>query len=491
MLAYRFVPVGDFLKRVKVSVLATLLSLFWQTSTDDAWARKHSTTSHSTVVSSHHVGTVHATTVSLHHGRSSSSGSRHGHHVVTEYEGSHKHIAIVASGHRGRHHEAVEHVASKPKTRYAYPLGIFMLKPPDFEKTPFNPEVASQIQRSFNSGYADSNPARSLVRAGLVSYHPLHGGIFWRREPVKYIIMHSTETGVPQVASRVIDSWGSMGRRHAGAQYVVDRDGTIYQAVDPDLATVHINIFKTLPGINNDNSIGIEMCHCGHQDYPYEQRQAVIKLVTYLQDRYKVDDDNIITHRYAQQGDHTDPVYFDFEGFLAEKTRFRNKAIAYRVSKINSEPLNIPDAVETSTTAAATTLLQPHTSIAIPAVKVNTQTTTTVTRTTSGAPSVSTTHPAVPLLPVQVVTPIESAGPPQAKVDSVESDSGSTTTYTWSSKSGKNQMPATLRGPIEVAPEDLRNLGKPAVNDKGNSVPAPEPGQVPGGTSGEMKFVVH
>ena len=478
------------MKRVKVSVLATLLSLCWQTLTDDAWARRHSTVAHSTAVSSHHSGTAHATTVS-HHSHSSSSVSRHGHHIVTEYIGSHRRTTVVASGHHGRHHEVAEHVAAKPKTRYAYPIGIFMLKPPDFEKAPFNAEVASQIQRSFNSGYADNNPARSLVRAGLVSYHPLHGGIFWRREPVKYIIMHSTETGVPQVAPRVIDSWGSMGRRHAGAQYVVDRDGTIYQAVDPDLATVHINIFKTLPGINNDNSIGIEMCHCGHQDYPYEQRQAVIKLVTYLQDRYKVDDDNIITHRYAQQGDHTDPVYFDFEGFLAEKCRFRNKAIAYRVSKINSEPLNIPGVVEAGTTAAATTLLQPHTSIAIPAVKVTTQTTTTVTRTRSGAPSVSSSHPVVPPLSVQVVTPIESASPPQAKVDSVESDSGSTTTYTWSSKSGKNKMPATLRGPIEVVPDDLRSLNKPVVNDRTNSVPAPEPGQEPNSGSEEMKFIIH
>ena len=93
-----------------------------------------------------------------------------------------------------------------------------------------------------------------------------------------------------------------MGIRHPGAQYVVDRDGAIYQAVDPELATVHINIFKTLPGINNDNSIGIEMCHTGKQDYPEPQRRSVSKLVTYLQERYKVPDENIVTHRYAQQG---------------------------------------------------------------------------------------------------------------------------------------------------------------------------------------------
>jgi hypothetical protein len=222
------------------------------------------------------------------------------------------------------------------------------MHPPDFERTPLPSDVSNKISRSFHQGYADSYTARSLVRAGIVSYHPLRGGIFWRREPVKYIIMHSTETGIPISAQRVIESWSSSGLRHAGAQYVVERDGTIFQAVDPDLGTVHINIFKTLPGINNDNSIGIEMCHTGHQDYPAAQQESVVKLVSYLQERYKVSDANVITHRYAQQGDHTDPVNFDWDGFIASKNSFRNRAIAYKVRKIKD------DVRDWSTTAAST-----------------------------------------------------------------------------------------------------------------------------------------
>jgi len=216
-----------------------------------------------------------------------------------------------------------------------------MLHPPEFERDQLPVEVSSKIARSFEEGRADEFAARSLVRAGVVSYHPLHGGIFWRREPVKYIIVHSTETGIPMGAARVIDSWGSSGRRHAGAQYVVDRDGTIFQSVDPDLATVHVNVFKTLPGINNDNSIGIEMCHTGHQTYPQEQRQSVIHLVSYLQDRYKVPDANVVTHRYAQRGDHTDPVNFDWEQFLADKDRFHYQALAYKVDRIQQESANL------------------------------------------------------------------------------------------------------------------------------------------------------
>ncbi len=209
-------------------------------------------------------------------------------------------------------------------------------------------------------------------------------------------------------AQRVIDSWGSAGLRHAGAQYVVDRDGTIFQAVDPDLATVHVNVFKTLPGINNDNSIGIEMCHAGHQNYPREQRDAVIKLVAYLQERYKVQDANIVTHRYAQRGDHTDPVNFDFDEFLAEKDHFRNQAIAYKVNHVqeDSAKWNVPAVEETVTT---------------------TTTTTTTTPAQIVVPSQS---------PIRAITP-HPAPPPVSR---------------------QNPNRADLRGPIEMDPALLENL---------------------------------
>jgi hypothetical protein len=222
----------------------------------------------------------------------------------------------------------VKKAAAKP--RYAYPLELFMMNPPEFDRTPLPEETAAKIRKEFDRGIADRHHPNQLVRSGIVSYYPLRGGIFKRREQVKYIIVHSTETGPPVSAKSVIDAWSSLGRRHAGAQYVVERNGQIYQSCEPDLATVHVNIFKTLPGINNDNSIGIEMNHTGRQNYPPEQRESVKKLVAYLQERYHVLNENVITHRYAQQGDHTDPVAFDFEAFLAQKDEFRNSALAIK-----------------------------------------------------------------------------------------------------------------------------------------------------------------
>jgi hypothetical protein len=369
------------------------------------------------------------------HGQSTAHGAGAHHKGETRISSRHhKGSSVIAEAHHGRHHGKHEHAVahSAPKTRYAYSASLFMAKPPDFEQTPFGNNISDQIEQAFEHGTADSYPARALVRAGVVHYHPLHGGIFWRREPVKYIIMHSTEPGVNQSAPRIIDSWSSMGIRHPGAQYVVDRDGSIYQAVDPELATVHINIFKTLPGINNDNSIGIEMCHTGKQDYPKAQRESVSKLVTYLQERYKVPDENIVTHRYAQQGDHTDPVNFDWDGFISDKNRLRTRAIAMRINKINEEARHLPDfdASTTESPGATTFLLQPH-------MEIKTTTLTPATKDASGKKSpstktVSTTTFSLPPSPVTVITPSD----PTAVRD-------------------------PMRGPIEVDPTVVRQLSYP------------------------------
>ena len=354
---------------------------------------------------------------------SAAAGTSSHKHAVAHLLRGVRHTALAATGHRGRHHgkQVTAHIA--PKTRYAYSASLFMPKPPDFEQTPLAPALAEQVERAFEQGTADSYPTRTLVRAGIIHYHPLHGGIFWRREPVKYIVMHSTEPGIDQSAPRIIDSWNSMGIRHPGAQYVVGRDGSIYQAVDPELATVHVNIFKTLPGINNDNSIGIEMCHYGHQDYPKPQRESVTKLVTYLQERYKVPDENVITHRYAQQGDHTDPVYFDWDGFVSDKSRLRTRAIAMRVNKINEEARQMPefDPSASMPAPATTFLLEPH-------LQIKSTSTTATVKNESGKKVTET----------KTVTTTTTVPLPAGSADA-------------------------LRGPIEVDPGMVRQLSTPML----------------------------
>jgi N-acetyl-anhydromuramyl-L-alanine amidase AmpD len=116
--------------------------------------------------------------------------------------------------------------------------------------------------------------------------------------------------------------------RHPGAQFVVDRDGIIYSTTDPDMATVHINTSKTLPGYTNDNSVGIEIVRAGSQRYTQVQLDSVMYLVSYLQSHYHVIDTNVTTHHHVQPSDRSDPVGFDLLAFQKAKVEFDATAIA-------------------------------------------------------------------------------------------------------------------------------------------------------------------
>src|SRR5262249_26234411 len=118
---------------------------------------------------------------------------------------------------------------------------------------------ASRIKRMFEVGKGSSCSPAVMLAAKVFVAKPLVGGIFKRSGPVTYIIVHSTETATEADATRVVRSWNNRGLRHPGAQYIVDREGTIYQTVDPAMGSVHVNSSCTRFGVSNDNSIGIEI----------------------------------------------------------------------------------------------------------------------------------------------------------------------------------------------------------------------------------------
>ena len=106
------------------------------------------------------------------------------------------------SSHRSRSRKA-----SKPRApKYAYPYDFFMMDAPAFDRTPISQDKSSEIMRQFVRGQAGHHPAATMVQAGIFKYHALKGGIFHRREPVKYIIMHSTETGNPTSSACLIST---------------------------------------------------------------------------------------------------------------------------------------------------------------------------------------------------------------------------------------------------------------------------------------------
>ncbi len=192
----------------------------------------------------------------------------------------------------------------------------------------FTPMPSSAVAQSFQQGLGGNCSYEQLVSAKVFESNPLHGSVFKRQARVRYIILHSTETGSPADARRVIQSWNNRGLRHPGAQFVVDRNGTICSTTNPDMATVHIDTSKTLAGYSNDNSVGIEIVRSGKQQYTRSQLDSVTCLVSYLQEHYGVPDSNVTTHHHVQPSDRSDPVGFDLVAFEADKSALRRPALA-------------------------------------------------------------------------------------------------------------------------------------------------------------------
>lgn len=200
---------------------------------------------------------------------------------------------------------------------------------PSLMQTPMTKEQRSAIAAQFYAGNAGHHSPALLTNSGVFVSQPMRGGIYKRRQQVQYIIVHSTETARPANGPRVIASWSNRGLRHPGAQFVVDRDGTIYSTVDPQYATVHVDTRRTITGINNDNTIGIEIVHTGAQKYTPVQMRAVSCLVAYLQNRYNVSDDRIQSHHHVQPSDRSDPVNFDWQTFELAKSQLGGNQTAW------------------------------------------------------------------------------------------------------------------------------------------------------------------
>ncbi|MFN8555750.1 MAG: N-acetylmuramoyl-L-alanine amidase [Candidatus Obscuribacterales bacterium] len=202
------------------------------------------------------------------------------------------------------------------------------------------PVPPSAISRSFERGTAGDYTWDDLVAAGVFENDPLRGSIYKRQGRVKYIILHSTETASPADARRVILSWNNRGLKHPGAQFVVDRDGTICSTTNPDLVVIHIEPSRALSGYSNDNSIGIEIVRSGRQEYTRVQLDSVNRLVAYLQSHYAVPNANVTTHQHVQPSDRSDPVNFNMVAFESEKSALQAAAVAFKgKDQSRSEPL--------------------------------------------------------------------------------------------------------------------------------------------------------
>ena len=73
-----------------------------------------------------------------------------------------------------------------------------------------------------------------------------------RRKPPSFIVIHHTTTSSPP---KTLNTWPPRGTREASTHYEIDKDGTIYQYLDP---ATKVAWHTAMKGVNG-NSIGIDL----------------------------------------------------------------------------------------------------------------------------------------------------------------------------------------------------------------------------------------
>ena len=108
----------------------------------------------------------------------------------------------------------------------------------------------------------------------------------------KYIVIHYVG-GQSSTAKNNVDYFYG-GDRQASAHYFVD-DTSIWQSVEDNKGAWHVGNTRT--EVNNQNSIGIEMCCMGANLMVTEKTEAnTIELVRYLMKKYNIPIANVRTH---------------------------------------------------------------------------------------------------------------------------------------------------------------------------------------------------
>ena len=152
------------------------------------------------------------------------------------------------------------------------------------------PEPTKDIKGEKEVTKKEKPPVVTDRRANSNNYSSRNG------TDIDSIILH--DTGSDNVESTL--SWFEDPTAKVSVQYVVDRDGTIYQTVDDDKCAWHAR--GSLPGTQepvNPRSIGIEMVNLddGKMEYTDAQYAAVAQLTGYLMQEYDVPKDHVLGHR--------------------------------------------------------------------------------------------------------------------------------------------------------------------------------------------------
>lgn len=143
-----------------------------------------------------------------------------------------------------------------------------------------------------------------VVQAPSPNYNSRNGA------DIDTIVLHHTASnnGAADIA------WLRNPKSQVSAQYVLDRDGTIYQLVGDEKRAWHagVSALNGVPTDVNGRSIGIEIVNDGSGKTPFTEAQykSLGQLVGYLKQRYNVPMKNIVGHKDVAlpYGRKTDPA---------------------------------------------------------------------------------------------------------------------------------------------------------------------------------------
>jgi len=132
---------------------------------------------------------------------------------------------------------------------------------------------------------------------------------------IKAIVVHQT------YSTTASSAWNTCQGGRGSVQYLVDKDGTIYQLLPEKYSGYHIRRGHETSWVNNLNSIGIEFVgmayedrengkrenqHLVYEDLTSTQQASSHQLLLYLMNKYNIPRSNIFKHPEVQRKNETE-----------------------------------------------------------------------------------------------------------------------------------------------------------------------------------------
>lgn len=120
------------------------------------------------------------------------------------------------------------------------------------------------------------------------------GGLNWDGRTMKQVdglVIH--HTGGEGTVNGVVDV---LNKRGLGVQYVMDRDGTIYQTAPDGARVAHFKAAENGSGLSNDNAVGIEIIAKDDSDLTPAQVASAVRWIDAMRGKYPTIGNNVFGH---------------------------------------------------------------------------------------------------------------------------------------------------------------------------------------------------